>query len=350
MDEIVLKWVTILCGMLTVIVGISLYWFPNLHAREVLAAEQQERIGNADMIADYVDPDQIVVDDENVGGQLEIGLPAQLDESGLKVENDYISQTVYIRFAGGVDDYFHEYGIKGSSDHIASLSYYKDGDDGVIALMLDRVYELSQDYKEGKLYLNFIDPHEIYDKIVVVDAGHGGRMPGALKLGVAEKDIDLAILLKLKAIFDKDEQNIGVYYTRTTDANPTLDQRVQLANKCDADLFISIHNNSSSTGNFTDTKGTQVMYSESDKSKLSSKHLAQICLDQVCKSLGSTKRNLLQGDSIYIIRTSKVPVALVEVGFMTNYDELDNLNDSAYQKKAAEGIYNAIIQAFEEGY
>ena len=334
MDERVLKWVTFLCGVLTVVVCVSLYFFPDLHAREVLAAEQQERVGGADVVADYVDPDEVVVSDETVDAQLAIALPQDLPEDELEVENDY----------------FEQYGIKGSSDHIASLSYYKDGNEGVIALMLDKVYELSQEYRSGSLYLDFVDPHDIYDKIVVVDAGHGGKMPGALKLGIAEKDIDLAILLKLKAMFDADDENIGVYYTRTTDANPTLDQRVQLANKCDADLFISIHNNSSATGNFTSTKGTQVMYSESDDAKLSSKHLAQICLDQVCKSLGSTKRNLLPGDSIYIIRTSKVPVALVEVGFMTNYEELDQLNDAAYQKKAAKGIYQAIKQAFEEGY
>ena len=350
MDERVLKWVTFLCGVLTVVVCVSLYFFPDLHAREVLAAEQQERVGGADVVADYVDPDEVVVSDETVDAQLAIALPEELTEDQLKVQNDYITQTIYIRFAGGVDDYFDRYSIKGSCEHIASLSYYKDGDEGVIALMLDRVYELSQNYRAGNLYLNFVDPHDIYDKVVVVDAGHGGRMPGALKLGVSEKDIDLAILLKLKALFDQSDENIGVYYTRTKDTNPTLDQRVQLANKCDADLFISIHNNSSATGNFTSTSGTQVMYSESDDPELSSRHLAQICLDRLCESLGSTKRNLLPGDSIYIIRTSKVPVALVEVGFMTNYEELDKLNDAAYQKKAAKGIYNAIKQAFEEGY
>ena len=225
MDERVLKWVTFLCGVLTVVVCVSLYFFPDLHAREVLAAEQQERVGGADVVADYVDPDEVVVSDETVDAQLAIALPQDLPEDELEVENDYITQTVYIRFAGGVDDYFEQYGIKGSSDHIASLSYYKDGDEGVIALMLDRVYELSQEYRSGSLYLDFVDPHDIYDKIVVVDAGHGGKMPGALKLGIAEKDIDLAILLKLKAMFDADDENIGVYYTRTTDANPTLDQR-----------------------------------------------------------------------------------------------------------------------------
>lgn len=124
-----------------------------------------------------------------------------------------------------------------------------------------------------------------------------------------------------------------MYYTRTSDTNPTLDQRVQLANKANADLFISVHNNSDATGNFTKVKGTQVMYSESDDAKLSSKKLAEICLKNVVDTTGSENRGLLKGDSIYIIRTSKVPVALIEVGFMTNYKELDLLNSTSYQKR-----------------
>jgi N-acetylmuramoyl-L-alanine amidase len=92
------------------------------------------------------------------------------------------------------------------------------------------------------------------------------------------------------------------------------------------------------------------MYSESDDATLSSKKLAQICLDNVVAECGSQDRGLLKGDSIYIIRNSKVPVALIEVGFMTNHEELDKLNSTKYQKKAAQGIYNAIMEAFQEGY
>ena len=66
--------------------------------------------------------------------------------------------------------------------------------------------------------------------------------------------------------------------------------------------------------------------------------------------LQSRNRGLVEGDSIYIIRTSKVPVALIEVGFMTNQQELDLLRSEDYQKKAALGIYHAILRAFEEGY
>lgn len=350
MDERVLKAITVLSGILTVIVCISLYAFPDIHDRAVLAAEQQQGIGDGDLITTSANPADMVENEENLRAQIKIGLPLPLSKGQITIENDYITQTVYIRFDEGPDNYFDEYEIKGSCDHIASLSYYKDGSDGVIALKLDKVYELSEEYEKGSLYLDFISPHEIYDKVVVIDAGHGSRAPGAVKLGVAEKEIDLDILLQLKALFDECPENIGVYYTRTTDTNPTLDQRVQLANKAEADLFISIHNNSDSTGNFTKISGTQVLYSQSDQSELSSKKLAQICLDNVVETLGSNNRGLLKGDNIYIIRNSEVPVALIEVGFMTNYEELDKLVSPEYQKQAAEGIYQAVMEAFEEGY
>ena len=57
-----------------------------------------------------------------------------------------------------------------------------------------------------------------------------------------------------------------------------------------------------------------------------------------------------KGNDIYIIRTSEVPVALIEVGFMTNGEELAKLNSPDYQKQVAEGIYQAILRAFDEGY
>ena len=58
----------------------------------------------------------------------------------------------------------------------------------------------------------------------------------------------------------------------------------------------------------------------------------------------------MEGDEIYIIRTSEVPVALIEVGFMTNQEELNLLNSTDYQKKAAEGVYDAVLDAFAIGY
>ena len=92
------------------------------------------------------------------------------------------------------------------------------------------------------------------------------------------------------------------------------------------------------------------MYSESDTKELGSKAFAQICLDHVTEALKSRDKGLVEGDEIYIIRTSEVPVALIEVGFMTNQEELNLLNSTDYQKKAAEGVYDAVLDAFAKGY
>ena len=235
----------------------------------------------------------------------------------------------------------------GRSDHIDELYMEK----GVIDITMDAVYEVESTVADGFLYLDFRTPQEIYDKVVVIDAGHGGKAPGAIRQGVQEKDLNLGILLKLTELLDQNDKNIGVYYTRTEDNNPTFEQRAQLANKSNANLFISIHNNSTTDGVMSGYNGTEVMYDEAKSEEgLSSKHLAEICLEETTAVLGSKNNGLSLGNSIYIIRSSQVPVALIEVGFMTNQEELDKLKSEEYQQQAAQGIYNAIIRALDEGY
>lgn len=280
-------------------------------------------------------------------GQLSIRLPEGVEGSYVEVTNDYVTQTIRVEIPQTDAAYFDNYPIAGSSSYIDMMSYTWESGKGVVEIVTDRVYEIDTTYDDNYYYFNFFTPHEIYDKVVVIDAGHGGRAPGATKQGVMEKEIDLAIVLQLKAIFEASDKNIGVYYTRTDDSNPTFDQRVQLANKSDADLFISIHNNSLGSGRMTSTKGTQVMYAESLEESMT---FAQICLEEVTEALDSRNKGLVEGESIYIIRNSEVPVALIEVGFMTNQEELDLLKTEEYQKQAAEGIYAAILRAFAEGY
>lgn len=348
MDERVLKIITILLGAVTVIACVSLYFFPGLYERETLMAQEDNGGGYTASVS--AKPSQVVQKENYEDAQLNIEIPRGVRKNDVRIEKDDMQKTIYVRFPHGVLDYFGNYTIRGSSDHIEEISYYMENNEGVIALKLDSVYEPLSLYRQESLYLSFLDPHEVYDKVVVLDAGHGGHAPGAVRLGIAEKDIDLAILLEVQKLLADCPENIGVYCTRTEDTNPTLEQRVGLANQTKADLFISIHNNSDGSGSFTETSGTQVMYSESDQSKLSGKKLAQICLAQVSKHFETENRGPLKGDKIYIIRESHVPTALIEVGFMTNYEELEKLNSSKYQKKAAEGIYEAVMEAFKEGY
>ena len=355
----ILKIITVFFVMLALIVPVTLEKLPAINEKYDTAKALEDNV-----LQNYVkastdakqekNPDEILQEGAGFEDDLRIELPddSEGERQSISVETDALTQTVYVKLKADVDNYFTKYSMTGRSNHIDSMQYYRKGADGVIAITTDKLYQVKQRIENGYLYLSFVNLHDIYDKVIIIDAGHGGRMTGAVRNGIEEKSINLDIVLALKEQLDSysGDKRLGIFYTRTTDTNPTLQQRAALANKADADLFISVHCNSYEKGNFTAVSGTQVLYSQSDDRELGSKHLAQICMDNVTAATGNRAFGLLPADDIYIIRTSEAPVALVEVGFMTNRQELDNLANADYQKQAAQGIYNAIMQAFDEGY
>ena len=200
---------------------------------------------------EIVEDEEVIVDVEEKR-QLQIELPEGIDGRHITINNDYLTQTVTVRFENGVEEYAQKYRVYGSSDKIASISYYKEKEEGVLSIQLDQVCEIAYAYDEGFLGMDFIDPHEIYDKVVVIDAGHGGRQPGAVKWDIYEKNINLAIVKEIKALFEQaNDKSIRVYYTRLEDKNPSFSKRVELANRSNADLFVSIHNNAASDGSLS---------------------------------------------------------------------------------------------------
>ena len=354
MEKIILKWVTASSGLVTVLACVCLYFFPGI--KETLVSEPEISIVPENKVEVQVQvqapPSDVVVEEivtDNYMEKLNIQLPEGVHGGQVTISNDYLTQTVTVRFAKGVDDYSNIYKVFGSSDFISSLGYYRDGEAGVLEIQLDQVCELTYTYREDYLCIDFMDPHEIYDKVIVVDAGHGGRAPGAVKKGVSEKTLNLGVVTAIKELFDE-EDNIKVYYTRLNDTNPSLAKRVGLANKAKADLFISIHHNSSASGKFNEKNGTMVLYNQEDTSEYSSKRFAEMCIQNVMAATGSNRRGLAKGNYVHIVRNSQVPVALIEVGYMTNLVEFEKIQTQEYQKLVAQGVYNAVMQAFEEGY
>ena len=285
-------------------------------------------------------------------GQIRLQLPLGVSGGDLTVTEDYVTRTVEIRIPYAGEDYFYEYPILGSGDHVQSLNYEFHRGYGIVQFVTEQVCELSSSYDGDYFYIDFLTPQKLYDKVIVIDAGHGGEDSGTKKQGICEKDINLDILLRLKELFDASEnKSIGVYYTRTTDCNPALKDRIEMADKANADLFLSIHNNSTKSGRMSSINGTQVIYDAARAEKEPKrKDLAQICLEEVTAATGSSNKGLVAGSKDLLLENCKAPAAWIEVGFMTNQTELDLLRSKEYQNKAAQGIYNAIMRAFEEGY
>lgn len=341
MERRILKNSSILL-MITVVAVLGLEYYFNTYGKEM----QQEQMSGLKMLA-YNTEQAEMSDEAEFEQQLCIELPQGMTLDEVIIENDYVKQLITIRIPNVEDNYFLEHPLLGRSNNINDL-YMANGR---IEITMDAVYEPECTVEDGRLYLDFLQPQDIYDKVVVIDAGHGGGAPGAIKQGIMEKDINLAIVKELKELLDKNDRNIGVYYTRTEDVNPTFEQRAQLGGKAGANLFISIHSNSTVDGLMSSYNGTEVMYDElKSEEGFSSKRLAQICLEEATEAMGSKNNGVTYGNSIYIIRNSEVPVALVEVGFMTNQQELNKLTSQDYQKKAAQGIYRAILRAIDEGF
>lgn len=238
------------------------------------------------------------------------------------------------------DDFVRDINI--TYDHKVEKEKYS----ATIVIELDTVYVHTIYQNDGYFYVNLEKPRDIYDKIVVVDAGHGGNDVGTFPKGMeyVEKDMNLSMTLYLKELLDK--ENIKVYYTRLYDVKPYLRPRVGLANDLEADLFISIHCNGSE---LSQPHGTEALYNEllGDDNN-DSKRIAMYCLDEVTEVTKTRNRGLVKGSDKYIIGQSKVPVVLLEVAYMTNEQDLEFLKNSDNRKLVATGIYNGIMRYYQE--
>lgn len=177
--------------------------------------------------------------------------------------------------------------------------------------------------------------------------GMAGNDPGASGGGYDESDITLEIIYnKAKEYFNSTDSNVKAYWTRTDDTFITLSNRAAYASQIGADMFVSLHMNSS---NSSSAKGTEVYYSTVNNNVadngMNSKKLAGICLDNIISALKTTNRGVKTAN-YYVIKHNSVPAVLIELGFISNSSDRRLITDAASQKAAAKAIYDSVIAAF----
>lgn len=347
MEQKVVKFLSLLAiGMMGLCIAV-LVAFPRFHESSLALRERIGEDTGISVLSLLKDNSQLLTltDDYTMlrEHQLRLGLPGEVGLEDIEMTSNYMAHEISLSIPGIGSTYFYDYPMIGTSDGIEDLRYDVDDHVGRIDILTDHVRECVMTVDGNFLYLDFKKPSEVYDHLVVIDAGHGGNAPGANQGDVLEKNINLAIVEKIKQLFDKDDHNLGVYYTRLDDSNPSFESRVGIANDIKADAFVSVHINSTDSGRMSGIHGTSVLYLVADKSQ-QSMNLAELCLNNLLAELGSDSKGLVAGDEIYIIRTSKVPVALCEIGFITNPEEKALMLTDDYQERAARGIYKAILQ------
>ena len=345
--------------VLMLLVCTAFFYLPDLHVyeegirqrylEEAATRENIRELSGLELLQYNNNVSEIKEEEVYFREQLRVAMPEGVDAAGAVIENDYLNQTVSVHLPGADKEYMYQYPLLGKPDGVLDLTYESNETEGCLDIVLEQVCEVKRRDAGEYLYLDFLDPHTLYDRVIVVDAGHGGSSVGAVRDGVYEKDLNLAIVQKLAALLEQEKgKKIGVYYTRTDDTDPSFEQRVALANKVHADLFLSVHNNASKRQQGK-VSGTTTLYNENNTGNYSAEALAALFTDEVTKSTGAQNLGSKEGSEIYIIRNAEVPVVLVEVGFLNNPEELKLLQQDAYQTSAAEGLQNAIHRAFEEG-
>jgi N-acetylmuramoyl-L-alanine amidase len=228
---------------------------------------------------------------------------------------------------------------------VDAISYEKSV---ILTLDLIKTYAYLLEEDDHYFYIALAKPQDVYDTIIVLDAGHGGQDSGTYSRGYdyLEKDMNLDMLLRLQERLQQHE-NIKIYTTRTTDRRLTLNQRVNLANDVEADLFLSIHCNANLSKNI---KGTEVLYNDkqNDWANFNSKQFATICQEDLIACIGLRDRGIVpRSHNVYIVGEAHMPVALVEVAFMSNISDLNFLKQENNRQKVSEGIYHGIMRSLE---
>lgn len=168
---------------------------------------------------------------------------------------------------------------------------------------------------------------------IVIDPGHGGTDPGAVRSGVNEKDITLPVSLKVEKILR--DKGYNVVMTRSTDRYVSLSERANIANNVNADAFVSIHANS--VKNAPNANGIETLYNTS-----LDKELAKCIQEEVIKATGATNRSIKHRPNLAVLRRTKMPASLIELGFITNERERKMMINNGYQNILARGIVSGI--------
>ncbi|MFJ1626549.1 N-acetylmuramoyl-L-alanine amidase [Marinilactibacillus psychrotolerans] len=195
------------------------------------------------------------------------------------------------------------------------------------------------------------------DPLIYIDPGHGGKYSGAYYAGVAEKTINLQTSKKLNALLKS--KGYRTIMSRTNDRHfssslsPDLHHRSQEANKANADIFISLHHNAHPTSTQTgietyiyNLRGSTSNPLANSASRISNSSVLASRIQSNLISKTGAKNRGVKSANFHVIRETRMPAILLELGFMDNKNDLRKITNNNYQNKLAEAIVLGIDSYF----
>lgn len=278
---------------------------------------------------------------------MQLVFPKNVEMESLSYNNDFVNKKFELRIKGVGYKYPHDFPIKGSNiDRVSDITFKNGSRIGAFQFDLNEMVETEVTVEDNAVFLDFYLVKEKYSSVIVIDPGFGGNELGFANEGIYEKNINLSIAKKLYEELIK-YPDIGVYMTRIDDVDLSEKSRVDFTKEIEADIIVSIRQNSTASGRTSDIRGTEILYLSSDESG-KSKRFATNILEKLVSALNSENKGVVAGDENYIISNSDCICAIAKIGYMTNKNELNKLVDEKYQDKCAIALKEAIMGYLNE--
>lgn len=274
-----------------------------------------------------------------------IPLPIECKAEHISIENHYMDRELCVKIQTSKPYFYVDNAISGNYSAIRAGEFVMNEDSVELFFSLDGVYEYHSVLENGALYISFQNPREIYSRIVVIDPARGGADLGLAANELQEKDIVLEVAECLKKKMD--QTDVKVYYTRMDDVNPDNMERIALANDIKADMYIRIE-----TDVLEDTGiyGVTAVYNnEYFIPGFGSVELADLLIKEVVTAVNGKALGLrVYEEKDITVQEATVPASIIRVGCLSNKQEAILLSKEEYIEKIAEGIFQAIMKAYEE--
>ena len=424
--------------------GYKYTWTDSLKKTSIEYVKDKTGVFSANYkIAAVYDAQDKSFDEDDLSQEFELKFPDEIDPEEVEIKDILLKNAVRVELEGDYSSFYKD-ALENSGEALLQVNvlYYPENDITQINMYCKTdenniILGHKDEYSGNSIIFTFDKPKNLYDKIIILDAGHGGKDPGTQHGGYDEKDMNFAVIYKYcKQYFD--ESDIKVYYSRSDDTLPSLYDRAGLGARLGADFFISVHHNSNNNKNIS---GTSIYYSTEDvgtfpvrtedesadaaeaeaadsenaensgeetgysdetavdtvvsgseegaaendnsdasapenndntsdegisdensdpadnsssdengiteKKYLTGKIMAQMLLEALLDKLETVNRGIIDKNFVVVGKNNSIPAVLIEIGFMSNPDELKRIVNPKFQKKAAKTIYETVLQMYE---
>lgn len=256
---------------------------------------------------------------------LETGTKAE----NVVVENHYMERELWIYVQNGRKSFYREHQLTGDFSLVGNGICEAQNEGVLLRLSMKEILEYHSTLEEGTLKIDFVNPRESYDRIVVLDPVGGGRDRGVADSGCEEKNIALEVARQTAQLLEG--SMVKIYLTRTEDTEVAQEVRRSFADWVDADLYLEI--GLSADDAQESTYGIRAEYNdEYYLPDFGNVQWADCVTRQVTVASSNRAIGLFPAEEDDILWQLKIPAARISLGYVTNSSERQLLEQESYQK------------------